>query len=848
MRISPLIALLLFSLSLAHAQQVQVFDETGSPLPGVLIYNTDKSFSTTTDEHGLADLHTWNQQGPLHFTLLGYKNTSLSLTDLKKLNFTLQLQPHPRQLEAILIIGRRGETVENILTTVEVLPARNLLFSQAQNIPDALEKESGLYIQKSQMGGGSPIMRGFEANRVLLVVDGIRMNNAIYRSGHLQNSLTVDAQLIDRIELIYGPGSLEYGSDALGGVLHFRTRNPQLKTENTRTLSGQLHSRFSTANKGKSIHLSLQQGYAKWAWLTSFSAASFGDLRAGSRRPKKFPDFGKRLYYAQFENGTDLAIPNPKPNIQTPTGYAQIDLGQKILRQLSNSLRLSANIQFSNSTNIPRYDQLAITENAPDKLKFAEWHYGPQQRFLAAFEALWKPHNTLFDEALSILAWQALKEERIKRRFNRTLRTINTENVTVLSYTLDFKKTLNRKSTHLLSYGLDIQLNNVHSTAVGEDVQTATTFNILTRYPAGGSSLHRGGAYALYRGEPASGLFKWQAGLRYAFSTLQARYRENILIDWPQSYLEPGIRNHSSGLSYGLGIHFPHVRGWVLKASLATAFRAPNIDDIGKIRAKNGKLSIPNPDLKPERTTSAEINLGYKTSGQLRSHFFLSAFYTDINGLVNRRVYPLPDGSTSIDFEGEILTTVANLNEQSGFIYGLSANASLHLNNELSLGGSFSYTRGRVHFYKEFQSGPLAVADTLLPLAHIPPPYGRLNLLYEGKKWQAEAVLRFNLAKKPEAYAVADLTYDASGQPVFDRLGTSDNLEYTPAYTDENGQLHYAGALAWQTLNLYYTRSFGESLNLYLALENVLDIHYRTFSSGLSAPGFNCSVSMLWSF
>ena len=84
-----------------------------------------------------------------------------------------------------------------------------------------------LSIQKSQLGGGSPIIRGFEANRVLLVVDGVRMNNAIYRSGHLQNALTVDANALEIVEVVFGPSSTIYGSDALGGVVHFYTKKPE---------------------------------------------------------------------------------------------------------------------------------------------------------------------------------------------------------------------------------------------------------------------------------------------------------------------------------------------------------------------------------------------------------------------------------------------------------------------------------------------------------------------------------------------------------------------------------------------------------------------------------------------
>lgn len=850
-----LLFLTCFALALHAQEQLLVLDEEGAPLPGVSVYTSDLDFAATTDLRGLASLAGWNKTDSLLLSFLGYQPLGLSPLELEELDFVVRLSPLPQNLEAVLVIGRRGALAGDVLSSVEILPMENLLFSQAQNVPDALEKESGLYVQKSQMGGGSPIMRGFEANRVLLVVDGVKMNNAIYRNGHLQNSLSIDAQLLDRIELIYGPGSLEYGSDALGGVLHFRTRSPKRREEGENTWQGRIYSRFSTANVERAVHLDVNAGFSSSAFLTSVSFSSYGDLRAGSRRPEMFPDFGKRLYYPVFRDGADYAQPNGRqlsdgsfrftPNMQRPSGYNQFALGQKALWQLSDFFRLSANVQFSTTSDIPRYDQLALTLAAPDELRFAEWHYGPQQHLLLSLTADWSRKTLLFDRAQAILARQQLHEERIRRRFNRSLRTTQTEKVGVSSLTLDMSKALGPR--HLLHYGLDVQLNEVRSTALGEDVQTGALFEeVPSRYAGGGSSLHRGGAYALYRWEPKSALFNVQAGLRYSLSALQARYTENPLIAWPDSYLNPGISNRTSGWSYGIGLRMPDLRGWTFSLSLATAFRAPNVDDVGKIRAKNGKITIPNPALQPERVTSGEFNLGYALPARPRTRLALSVFYSDLRDLMARRVYALPDGSSTIDVEGELLQTVANVNADRGFIYGLSANASLALGAHWSSGLSFTYTYGRLAFSKQYDSGPVAGVDTLLPLAHIPPPYGRWNLLYEGEKLKAEFVLRFNLAKKPEAYAVADMWYDDKGRPVFDRLGTSDNFEYTPAYTDENGLQQYAGSLAWYTLNFYVARSFGESLKLFLSLENVLDLHYRTFGSGISAAGFNSSIGISW--
>ena len=101
-----------------------------------------------------------------------------------------------------------------------------------------LAQTGEVFVQKSQMGGGSPVIRGFEANKVLIVVDGVRLNNAIYRSGHLQNVITLEPSELESAEIVFGPGSVIYGSDALGGVMDFHTREPRFAIDEGLRLFG----------------------------------------------------------------------------------------------------------------------------------------------------------------------------------------------------------------------------------------------------------------------------------------------------------------------------------------------------------------------------------------------------------------------------------------------------------------------------------------------------------------------------------------------------------------------------------------------------------------------------------
>src|SRR3712207_547328 len=168
---------------------------------------------------------------------------------------------------------------KNIVQKIEVVTARQIAHLNTQNTGDLLINTGNVFVQKSQQGGSSPVIRGFEASRVLLVVDGIRMNNAIYRAGHLQNVITVDQNMLERVEVLYGPASTLYGSDALGGVVHMRTKNPKLSLNDKTFWTGSGFVRYSSANKEKTGHADLSIGGKKLAWLQSYNFSDFDDLK-----------------------------------------------------------------------------------------------------------------------------------------------------------------------------------------------------------------------------------------------------------------------------------------------------------------------------------------------------------------------------------------------------------------------------------------------------------------------------------------------------------------------------------------------------------------------------------------
>lgn len=140
------------------------------------------------------------------------------------------------QLDEMVVSGKSSRESLLLPQQIKLIDSDNIRESGLATAPALLESAGAVAVQKSQGGGGSPIIRGFEASRILLVIDGVRMNNLIYRSGHLQNLLTTDPYSLSSMEVIYGSASVLYGSDALGGVIHLYTRHAirWVKTECTK--------------------------------------------------------------------------------------------------------------------------------------------------------------------------------------------------------------------------------------------------------------------------------------------------------------------------------------------------------------------------------------------------------------------------------------------------------------------------------------------------------------------------------------------------------------------------------------------------------------------------------------
>jgi hemoglobin/transferrin/lactoferrin receptor protein len=686
-----------------------------------------------------------------------------------------------------------------VVQSVQVLTQKRIAHLNPQTTADLLASLGNVHVQRSQQGGGSPVLRGFEASRILLVVDGVRMNNIVYRAGHLQNIVTIDPAMLQRVEVLMGPASTVYGSDALGGAIVFTTRNPELLQEEGALLcKSNAVVRYSTANQEQTAHYDLNIGGRNWASLTSLSYADFGDLRMGSRAGS-VPLWGGRPFYVERINGRDSVVINRDSLVQRQSGYRQVDLLQKFLYKHGRMTHV-INLQYSNSTDIPRYDRLT-DRNSAGQLRFAEWYYGPQLRALAAYHMDYLPDNQWFDHLRVVVSGQQIQESRHSRNFGNNRRTSRIEDITVVGYNVDIQRD---RGAHWWRMGFDGQSNWLTSTAQRLDIVTAAVTSADTRYPDGDNTLHNVAAFVQHRARLAP---KWilNDGFRVGYNALNSTFVSREFFQFPYSE----ATQSSPVWSANLGLIYqptPHLR---LTGGVSTGFRAPNVDDLAKVfETVSNTLIVPNPDLRPEKTITYELGLGGFWGRQ--SAWETSIFLTDFRNAIVVAPFTF-NGQSVVDYNGTPSAVFASQNQDRARVAGIQSQLVWHAHRLVTLYGSVMYTQGTVLARDTFDS---------FPLDHIPPVVGRAGAEFHTDRLRVEGFCNFNGKKD-----ISD--FSPNGE---------DNLQYaTPQ-----------GMPAWHTLNLHAGYRVWSGLHLQTGIDNLLDTRYRTFASGIHAPGRNFFVALRW--
>ncbi len=802
-----------------YSQTVFVFDETTKkPVANAGIVNFSETHSVITNESGKASLKGFGESDSLLFQHASYQSRLLRMTEIKGMDYKIPMYRSIITLSETVISANRWEQErEEVPMKIEVISPNDISMMEPQTSADMLSGSGHVFVQKSQPGGGSPMIRGFATNKVLIVVDGIRMNNAIYRHGNLQNVLSVDPNALEGSEVIFGPGSVIYGSDAIGGVMDFHTLEPAFTQTDTMIFDGNALVRYHSGNNGKTGHFDVNIAGEKISSLTSVSYAEFGDLHMGTNGLSEgLEKYYLHDLYVTETDGQDSVVPNKDKHLAKNSGFTQTHLLQKFAYRINEHALLKYNFYYSTTSDVPRYDRLI--QKSGGNPKYAEWYYGPQKWMVHSIGLELNKKRKAWDEMKIQAAYQDYEESRHDRKLRSEILRHRTENVKILNINVDASKSFSDQ--HALYYGLESGISKVFSDGFRENIYSGETENIASRYPDNSDYSHAG-LYLSYR-YLLNPHWTFTTGARlngvYAYSPFDDTFYDYSFSQITMKLLAP---NFMAGAVYkpepGMQVCF----------NLGSGFRAPNIDDMGKVfDSEPGAVVVPNDDLQPEYAWNADINISKTFSEILRIEG--GAFYTIITNAIARDDYQF-GGQDSIMYDGELsqIQAIQNIGrvDVCGFNGGIYADITKNISVKSLLTKVYGYDQDNN------------------PYRHVPPLYGSTHAIFRSGQLSIDASVSYNGEISPD-----ELSPEEHDKTYMYAVDQSYAVRQSNLAEEEQFNPEGLYAPSWYAVNLKLSYAMNKNLVFSAGVENLTDQLYRPYSSGIPAMGRSFILSLRGTF
>jgi hemoglobin/transferrin/lactoferrin receptor protein len=751
MRFFYLLALFVGTLAQGQTLTGTVRDvQTNVPVAGATVRLG--TLGTTTDEAGRFRL-TYASVGTFQVMVssVGYRaaNVPIRLVAGDNLPLLVPLEPTVVQLNQQRVVTTHLTETPDFerpeLTTV--VGAREVRQRAFRTVPEALVGAMGVFLQKTNQGGGSPFVRGLTGQQTLLLVDGIRLNNSTFRAGPNQYLNTIDPGVVSHLEVARGNGATVYGSDALGGAINVLTRSPQFLAQRTQTgravqVGGSVWGKLLTQGMEQSGRAEVSVASGSVAVLGGLAYRRFGDLVAGR-------GLGRL----------------------SPTGYTQLSGDVKTRLRLAARWVGTLAYQAVQQDSVPVYHRVAL-EN------YRYFQMNPQQRQLAYARLNgYVGHWWLQSVQLTAL-WQRQAEARQSQRNNSPTVIYEADQTTTTGLTL--LANAQPRPGWQLQYGADLYADRVGSTR--RDLNTQTGANTFRRglYPDGATM----SSLALYTTHTLTlNRLTLTGGARYnAFSI---RIPEAAAGGAAQ--ISPAAVVGQAGASYAL---LPTLR---VVGSVQSAFRAPNVDDLGTLGIVDFRYELPNADLRPERALTKELGLKLRSD---RLAATLAVYHNALTDVITR----VRAGRDSLQGYPVYLKQ----NTAQAFIRGLETDVEYELARHWLLAANLTYTYGQ----------NLTAGE---PYRRIPPLHGRVGLTYQAPQgwWFRSELLYAGAQTRLAAADVADNRITKGGTP------------------------------GWQVLNLNGGYRW-HSLTVSAEWQNLTNTPYRTHGSGVDGVGSSAWLSAVW--
>ena len=485
-----------------------------------------------------------------------------------------------KTLESITVLSRNLKITEKVSPySITKLDQRQIASSAFRTTPEALMGSSGVFIQKTNHGGGSPFIRGLTGNQTLILVDGIRLNNSTFRYGPNQYLNTIDMFTIDKIEVAKGIGAIEYGSDAMGGVINLSTK------ENEYSSRPILH----VSTLGKFISSNIEQ--------TSRSEISFTNAQLAIQGGLSFRNYGN------LKGGGNVGV-------QNPTGYNENNIDLKVKLKITKQDEIIIATQNTSQDNVPIYHKIVLENYAINEVE-------KQARNLNYIKYKHVNNNKWIAEFLTTASSQRNIEQRSLQRNNSTIHRKEADTVNTIGITSEIISKPTKYWT--FNTGFDYYQDNIYSSAKELNQQTNTTVFKRGLYP-NAANYNNSSLFNLHHFQ--LGRLFIETGLRYNFLKINI---DDITIG--KIVVKPSAVVENLGISYAL------TKNNFVYTSFTTGYRAPNIDDMGTLGIVDFRYEIPSYDLKPEKSFNTE--LGYKYSSKETS-VNVAVFNMQLSDIITR--------------------------------------------------------------------------------------------------------------------------------------------------------------------------------------------------------------------
>lgn len=698
----------------------------------------------------------------------------------------------PIELDPLLIRSPRSRsTATQPSTQVSVATAADLAATGERSLPRMIGAATGVWIQETNLGGGSAFVRGLTGNQILIVVDGVRLNDSTTRFGPNQSLNSIDPTVVERVEVIRGPGSVLYGSDAIGGVIAVWTKGRAPVSQGGESgTGGQVGIEAQSAASGLRTWVNSSGASADVGWMFGGSYQIWNDLRAG--------------------NG----------EIQEFTGYDGFDLygsGELALSRTS-SLRWTSRLHRDND--VPRTDRLiegfpTSVGGAPTPPASTLRHFAIQQYQSHVFAYRDTDLGDFADEMQVRVSVREYIEERERIDVSNLDRfRLERDEVLTLGLAADWRKRL--RADHLLTWGFDLDIDSVESGRTDTTISTGVETDRDGAFPPEAEYLRSG----VFVQNEISSLdpVDLTIGLRYSYYDFDFDPLTSDPVGLPVSGGGEGDFGQLTASLQGATNVADNAR---LSATLAQGFRAPNLADLSKVGSFGSGLEVGNPGLDPEETLFHELALdvwGDTWDGGV------AAYYHDISDVISRRLdpgltadYQAATGSTDDVFQLE--------NQGKLVVWGIEGRWRQRLGEDSpwTADTQLAFQRGQ-----QYGTDPLTGDDTFndVPFRRIPPMHGRLGLGWAPLDRIGEFVetVRFESVFADEQ----------------DRLAPND---ISDPRIDPNG------TDAWAIFNIGLGGVFAGGTGRWdLILSNLFDANYRVHGSGFDAPGIGATLGVSWVF